>query len=92
MSDQFDMIDSTHSLIRFESGVTGSLACYYVVPGTKVLNLYGVGGRAIAHEDSIEVLKEGASEPEGYRWIWRRQPTWSCADAECVCRCGVERF
>jgi len=60
---RFEMTDTTHSIIRFENGVVGSLSCFYMVPKTGVWNLYGTEARAISRGDMIEVLEEGDEEP-----------------------------
>ena len=64
VNEQFDMTDTTHTLLRFASGLVGSVSCYYMVPKSRVWNFYGIAGRAVTQGSRIEILREGASDPE----------------------------
>lgn len=61
---RYDMVDTAQLMLRYKRGMTGSLASYYMVPKSKSLHVYGVGGRAMCVGNQIEVLREGASRPE----------------------------
>jgi len=55
-TDTYEMTDTAHLMLRFESGVMGTISCFYLVPHVRVWNIYGTGG--------LEVLREGQSESE----------------------------
>jgi predicted dehydrogenase len=63
-TEQYEMTDTAHIMLRFENGLTGTISCFYLVPQVRVWNFYGTAARMTAGEGGLQLLREGASEPE----------------------------